>query len=179
MKDFSKNESIPVTLFTKMLTFRVSKKPFKLDGDLLETLTNYDFTFSHSNPEGQKLIYELGKKLNFNNKQKGRKSDREKSMIKLFKSPAITASGISTIILTFDPDELCPRIKIVVQEKQAGNKSELFIKEISAIVDTFLEYKCLSKKQHKQISIKCNLLHEEISVITHINVITSIKIDIV
>ena len=30
--------------------------------------------------------------------------------------------------------------------------------EIVAKVDKFLEYKCISKKQQKQILIKCNLL---------------------
>ena len=43
--------SIPVTLFINMLTFRVSIKSFKLDGDLLETITNYDFNVHHSNQQ--------------------------------------------------------------------------------------------------------------------------------
>ena len=78
MNDFLINEGIPVTLFSNMLTFRDSKKSFKLDGDLLETMTKYDFNVSHSNPKDQKPIYEFGKKNNFNIKQKGRKSDRNK-----------------------------------------------------------------------------------------------------
>ena len=44
-----------------MLSFRDSNKSFKLDGDLLETMTSYDFIVSHSNPKDQKLIYEFGK----------------------------------------------------------------------------------------------------------------------
>ena len=37
-------------------------------------------------------------------------------MINLFKSPAIMASGISkTIILSSDPDELCDRLKLLLQ----------------------------------------------------------------
>ena len=85
MIDFLINEGIPVTLFSNMITFRDSKKSFKLDGDLLETMTNYDFDVNHSDPRNQKLIYEFGKELNFNIKQKGRKRDRYKSMIKLLK----------------------------------------------------------------------------------------------
>ena len=42
-----------------MITFRDSKS-FKLHGDLLETLTNYDFNVSHANPKDRKLIYEFG-----------------------------------------------------------------------------------------------------------------------
>ena len=159
MKDFLINEGIPVTLFSKMLLFRDSNKSFKLDGDLLETMTNYDFNVSHSDPKDQKFIYEFGKEMNFNIRQKGRKSDRDKSMIKLLKSPAIMASGISNIIiLSSDPDELCDRFKLLLQEIQAGNNSDLINKEIVAIVDKLLEYKCITKKQHKQILIKCDLL---------------------
>ena len=59
MNDFLINEGIPVTLFSNMITFRDSNKSFKLDGDLLETMTNYDFNVSHSNPKDQKLIMSL------------------------------------------------------------------------------------------------------------------------
>ena len=161
MNDFSINEVIPVTLFSNMLLFRDSNKFFKLDGDLLATMTNYDFNVSHSDPKDQKLIFEFGKEMNFNIRQKRRKSDRDKSMIKLLESPAIMASGISNIIiLSSDPDELCDRLKLLLQEIQVGNNSDLFNKEIVAIVDKLLEYKCITKKQHKQILIKCNLLDE-------------------
>ena len=70
-------------------------------------MTNYDFNVSHSNPKDQKLYYEFGKEMNFNLKQKGRNGDRDRSLMKLLKSPAIVASGISIIInLSADPDEL-------------------------------------------------------------------------
>ena len=93
-----------------MLTFRDSSKSFKIDGDLLETVTNYDFNVNPANPQDQKLIYKFGKEMKFDVKQKGRKSNSDKSMIKLLKSPAIMASGISkTIFLSFDADEFCDR----------------------------------------------------------------------
>ena len=163
------NDGIPVTLFSNMITFRGSNKSFKLDGDLLETMTNFDFNVSHSNPKDQKLIYKFGREMNFNIKQKGRKSDRDKSMIKILKSPAIMASGISNIIfLSSDPDELCDRLNFLLQEIQAGNNSDLINKEIVAIVDKLLEYNCITKKQHRQILIKCNLLDEQVYL--HVNV---------
>ena len=75
------------------------------------------------------------------------------------------ASGISkTIFLSSDPDELCDRLKLLLQEKQAGNNSDIINDEIVAIVDKLLEYKCIIKKQHKQILIKCNLLSNYIHV---------------
>ena len=160
MNEFLINESIPVTLFSNMLLFRYSNKCFKLDGDLLETMTNDDFNVSRSNPKDQKLIYEFAKEMNLNNKQKGRKSDRDRTLIKLLKSPDIMASGNTTIFLSENLDELCDRLKLLLQELQAGNISDLINKEIVAIVDKFGEYKCITKKQHKQILIKCNLLQK-------------------
>ena len=62
MNDFLISGGIPVSLYSKMITFRDSIKSFKLDGDLLETMTIYDSNVSHSYPEDLKLIYEFGKK---------------------------------------------------------------------------------------------------------------------
>ena len=50
-------------------------------------------------------------------------------------------------------------MKIILQEKQAGNNSDVFDKKLIAIVDKLLEYKCISTKQHKKLLFKCNLLH--------------------
>ena len=97
MNDFLINEGTPVTLVSNMLIFRDSNKSFKLDGDLLETMTNYDFNVDHSNQQDRKLIYELAKEMNFNIRQKGNKSDRDKSIIRLLRSPRIMASGVTTI----------------------------------------------------------------------------------
>ena len=159
MNDFLIHERIPVTLVSNMLIFRDSNKSFKLYGDLLETVINYDFNVGHSNQQDRKLISEFAKEMNFNIKQKRKKSDRDKSIVRLLRSPAIMASGVSkTLFLSSDPNELCDRLKLFLQEKHAGNNSNIINEEIVAIVDKLFEYKCLSKKQHKQILIKCNLL---------------------
>ena len=61
------------------------------------------------------------------------KSTRDKSLIRLLKSPGtmISASGVSsshkksiskTRFLSSCPNELCNRLKVLPQEKQAGNK---------------------------------------------------------
>ena len=68
-------------------------------------------------------------------------------------------SGISPIFLSPDPNELFDRIKLLLQEKQASSNSEKVIEEIVAIVDSFLEYKCITTKQNKLILFKFNLLH--------------------
>ena len=48
MNDFLINKGLPVTLYSNMITFRDRNKVFKLDGDLLEAITNYDFNVDHS-----------------------------------------------------------------------------------------------------------------------------------
>ena len=73
MKDFTINGGIPVTLVSNMLIFRDSEKSFKVDGDLLESITNYDFNVNRSNRRDRKMIYEFAKEMNFNFKQKGKK----------------------------------------------------------------------------------------------------------
>ena len=142
-----------------MITFRDSNKTFRLEGDLLKVITNYKFNVDHSSPQDKKLIYEFAKEMNYDINSTGRPSVRHNSMIKLLEQPAIMASGFSkTIILSSDPNELCDRLKLLLQEKQAGNNSEIINEEIVAIIDKFLEYKCIIKKQHKQILFKCNLI---------------------
>ena len=68
------------------------------------------------------------------------------------------ASGVTAKFLSEHPDEWCNRLKLILQERQAGNTSNIINDEIIAIVDKLLEYKCMSKKEHNQNLIKCNLL---------------------
>ena len=96
--------------------------------------------------------------MHFDKRRVGNKSTRDRKLIKLLNSPAIMAYGVSkTIILSCDANELCGRLKLFLQEKYAGNNSNIINEEIFAIIDKLLEYKCISKKQQKKILIKCNL----------------------
>ena len=105
-------------------------------------------------------MYDFAKEMHFDVRCQGNKSIRDRTLIKLLESPAIMASGISTTFLPSDPDDLCNGLKLILQEKQAGNNSDIINDEIVAKVDKLLEYKCISKKQHEQVLIKCNLLHK-------------------
>ena len=157
--DFLINEKVPVTIFSNMITFRNTKKVFKIEGDLYKLITDYKLNVDHSNKQNQQMIYEFGKEMKYKLKNKGRPSIRHNSMVRLLNQPPIMASGFSkTIFLSENADELCDRLKLLLQEKHGGNNSNLIDEEIVAIVDKLLEYKCISKKQHKQILIKCNLL---------------------
>ena len=160
MNDFLNHGTIPVTIFSNMITFRDSNKTFRLEGDLLKLITNHKFNADHSSPQDKKINYEFAKEMNYDTKSTGRPSTRHTSIIKILESPAIMASGVTTIFLSENADELCDRLKLLLQEKHAGNNSDLNNQEIVAIVDKLLEYKCIYKKQHKQILIKCNLLQK-------------------
>ena len=105
-------------------------------------------------------MFDFAKEMHFDLNAPGNKSTRDRKLIKLLESPAITASGVTTIFLSENPDELCDRIKLLLQEKRAGNNSDIINDELVVIVEKFLEYKCISKKQHKQILIKCNLINK-------------------
>ena len=83
----------------------------------------------------------------FDEKSPNNKSPRDRPLLRLVKSPAIMASGISKIFLEEKFNELCDRLNLLLQEKQAGNTSDIFSGEIGAVTDKLLEYKCISTKQ--------------------------------
>ena len=56
-------------------------------------MTSYKFNVDLSSPQDRKINYEFGKEMKFDIKERGRPSNRDKSRIKLLKSPAIMASG--------------------------------------------------------------------------------------
>ena len=108
-------------------------------------------------------MYDFAKEMHFDTKASGNKSTRDRKLIKILNSPdlIVSASGVSkTIFLSSDANELCDRLKLLLQEKHDGNNSDIINEEIVVIIDKLLEYKCITKKQHNQILIKCNLLQK-------------------
>ena len=163
VNDLKINKTIPITLYGNMLTIRDTNKQFELKGDLLEMITNSKFNVDLASLSDKKLLYDFAKEMHFDLKAPGNKSTRDRKLIKLLNSPGlmVSASGVSkAIFLSSDPNELCDRLKLLLQEKQAGNNSVIIDQEIVATVDKLLEYKCITKKQHKQILIKCNLINK-------------------
>ena len=59
--------------------------------------------------------------MNFDLKAMGKRYTRDGTLIKLLKSPGlmVSAAGIPTIFYPSDPDELCDRWNLLLQEKQA------------------------------------------------------------
>ena len=127
INDFLIHRGIPVTIHSNIITFRDSNKSFKLEGDLLKLITDYKFNGDHSSLQDGKIIGAFAREMNYDTKSVGRPSVRHSSLIKILDSPGILASGISkTIFLSSDPNELCDRLKLLLQEKHAGNNSDLF-----------------------------------------------------
>ena len=87
-------------------------------------------------------MYDFAKEMNFCVKATGSKSTRDRTLIKLLKSPGlmVSASGVSkTIFLSSDPNDLCDRLGLLLHEKEAVINSELFNDEIYAIANKLIE----------------------------------------
>ena len=131
MNNFLIHGTIPVTIFSNMITFRDSNKTFRLEGDLLKVVTNYKFNVDHSNKDDRKKIYEFAKEMNYDIKSTGRPGTRHNSMIRLLEQPNIMASRFSkTIIISSDPEELCDRLKLLLQKKMLETIQILLIKKL-------------------------------------------------
>ena len=142
VNDLKINKSIPITLYNNMLTFRDSGKVSELKGDLLEMITNKNYNVDPASLADKKLMYDFAKEINFDLKAVGKKSTRDRTLIIFFKSPGLmfSASGVSkTIFSSSDRDELCNTLKLLLQEKHAGNNSDIINEEIVARVDKLLE----------------------------------------
>ena len=170
VKDYSSNRvndlfihnSIPISFHENLLTFCDTAKVFELKGDLLKMIRSKNYNVNFASLLDKKLVYDFAKVTIFDLNAQSNESTRDRTLIKLLNSPALRASGISTVFLSSDPDFLCTRLKFFLQEKEARNISDMINEEIFALVYKLLEYKCLSRKQQKKILIKGNLLHERV-----------------
>ena len=140
---------IPVTLYKNLLTIRDTDKEF-LSQDLFKKMINNKYNVDVARVSAEKKLYDFGKEMHFDVKAPGNKSDEDRSFIRLFEFLAVMASGIATMFSSSDLKELCDRIKLILQEKQAGKNSDMIKDEFIAIADKLLEYKCISTKQCKQ-----------------------------
>ena len=103
--------------------------------------------------------------MNSDLKAQVKKSTRDRTLIKIPKSPAIMAYGISTKFQPSDSSDFCDKSKLLLQDEHAGSISDMILEDTIAKVDKLLEYKCIYKKQHKQdleSSIECYLSQEKI-----------------
>ena len=87
---------IPITLHDKLSTFRDTNKVFELKGDLLEMITNKNYNVDLASLQDKKLLYDFAKEMSFDLKAVAKKSIRDRTLIKLLKSPGfmVYASGV-------------------------------------------------------------------------------------
>ena len=118
VNDLLIHNTIPNTLLYNLLTFRDTGKVFELKGDLQKMTTNKNYNVDLANLADKMLMYDFPKQMNFDLKCLGGKSTRDSTFINLLKSPGliVCASGISnTTLVPSDPDELCNRLKLIMQ----------------------------------------------------------------
>ena len=115
------HNTIPITFYYNLLTICDTGKEFELEGDCLKMITNKNYNVDLSNLADKKLMYDFAKEMNFDVKATCNKSTRDRTLIKLLKSPGlmISASGISkTMFLSSDPNELFDRLRLLLQGKE-------------------------------------------------------------
>ena len=119
VNDLLLKNTIPITLYNILLTFCDTGKEFDLKEDLLKMIINNKYNVDHANLVDKKLLYDFAKELHFDLRAVGKKSNRDRTLIKLLKSQAIMASGVpNTISLSSDPDELRERLKLLLQKSK-------------------------------------------------------------
>ena len=149
INDLLRNKPKPGSLYNILLTFRDTDKKFKMEGDLLKEINIGNYNFDLAKLPGKKIKFHFSKEMYFNEKTLGNKSTRDKSLMTLPKSPPIILFGILTVFLPESLDELCDRLNLLLQEKQAGNISYMINEEIVAVAEKLFEYRCIATKQHK------------------------------
>ena len=107
-------------------------------------LTNNTYNVDHASLADNNLMYDFAKEIHYDLKAVRKKSTRDRTPIKLLKSPGlrVSASGVSkTKFLSSDSDELCERLKLLLQEKHAANNSNIINDETVVILDKLSKYK--------------------------------------
>ena len=82
VNDLLMKNKIPNTLYGNMLTFRDTNKQFELKGDLLEMINNSIYNVDLASLADKKLMYDFAKEMHFDQKNVGKKSTRDRTLIK-------------------------------------------------------------------------------------------------
>ena len=85
VNDLKIHNSIPITLHGNMLTFRDTNKQFELKGGLSEMITNSKYNVDLASLVDKKVMYDFAKEMHFDQKAVGKKSTRDRNLIKLIK----------------------------------------------------------------------------------------------
>ena len=65
VNDLLIKNTIPITLYNNMLTFRDTGREFELKGELLKMLLNKNYNVDLASLQDKKLMYDFAKEMNF------------------------------------------------------------------------------------------------------------------
>ena len=139
VNDLLIHNTIQFTLYNNWLPIRHTAKNFELEGDLLKMITNKIYNVDLASLSDKKLMYDFAKEMYFDVKFPSNKSTGDRTLKSLPESSTIMASGKSTKVLPGNPNELCDRLGLLLQEKQTGTNSDINNGEFIAISDKLLE----------------------------------------
>ena len=111
------HNTVPITPYKSLLTFRDTDKKFELKRDFLKIITNRKYNVDLASLSDKKLRQYFAKEMYFDVKPPGKISTRDRTFMKLLKPPAIVASGVSTKFLPSDPNKLCDRLELLLEKK--------------------------------------------------------------
>ena len=137
-----------------MLIFRDTNEKFELEQVFLKTKTDENFNVELADLLDKKLIFEFAKEMNFDEKALGKKSTRDKTLIRLLDSPFIMAKSLQkesfsyTRWPSYNYNEFCDRLKLFLQDKKARTKSILTDEKNVSLAGNLLEDNCISTKNH-------------------------------
>ena len=96
VNDLLIHNTIPITLYNNLLTFRDTGKFFELKRDLLKMITNKNYNVDLASLSDKELMYGFAKEMHFDVRGVGNKPTRDRTPINFFKSPGlvVSASGI-------------------------------------------------------------------------------------
>ena len=138
-----------VKLYEDKLLFRDTGVVFTLKGGIFSIILDHDFNETDS-PDSKQIIIFLDE-MHFDIHAKS-KSFRDKNLKKNFYNKRVLLGSDlqKGIFLSVNPDEICNRLRLIIQEKRAGNDANRFDSGVIPIVDKLLDYKCITRTQHKK-----------------------------
>ena len=96
VNDLLINKTIPVTLYENFSIFCAADKEFESKGDFLEMIAKKNYNVDLGRLSEKKFLFEFAKERYSDEIALGIKCIRDRTLIRLLKSPAIMASGISS-----------------------------------------------------------------------------------
>ena len=85
VNDLLIKNTIPITLYNNMLTFRDTSREFELK-ELFKLITNKNYNVDLASLQDKKLMCDFANEMNFDEKAQGNKSTRDRTLMKILKT---------------------------------------------------------------------------------------------